>query len=102
MRVAHVRTSPRVSLGTARSAGIGVSFVVPRGARLIQARLQRGGRTLFSRTVRAARPGSRQTVQLRGARLSRILHDGRYVVALSAGRARGLLDAPVRRGVSIG
>lgn len=89
-----VHVPARVGLARARRQGIRVWFVVPSGARVVRVRLQRSARTLLQRVVPAGKPGSRQTVRLRGPRLRRVLQRGRFRVAVSAGPSASRLGAP--------
>jgi hypothetical protein len=56
---------------------------------------------LLQRVVPAGTPGSRQAVRLRGPRLRRVLHRGRFRIAISAGPSLARLGAPVTRTISI-
>jgi hypothetical protein len=101
MRVASLRKPARMGLRVARRKGIRASFVVPAGARVVRVELKRGGKRLMQRVVPAAKPQSRQTVRLRGARLRRVLHTGRYRIAVSAGPSRAQLGPPVTGAIVI-
>jgi hypothetical protein len=89
-RVSSVRVRSPISLARARG-GLRPSFVVPAGARVIDARLLLGNRTVEHRVVSAGQAGKRQTVVLSGKTLRR----GRYTLALRSGPSRAGLGAPV-------
>jgi hypothetical protein len=99
--LAGARVPRRLGLRSARRKGIRASFVVPAGARVVRIQLRRGGTMLLQRVVPAGTAGTRQTVRLRGPRLRRVLHRGRFRVALSAGPSLARLGAPVTRTISI-
>jgi hypothetical protein len=101
IRIAGASVPARLGLGFARRKGIRASFVVPAGARVVRIQLRRGGRMLLQRVAPAGTPGSRQAVRLRGPRLRRVLHRGRFRIAISAGPSLARLGAPVTRTISI-
>jgi poly(hydroxyalkanoate) depolymerase family esterase len=92
MQVRHLRA---VRVGG--HPGVRVSFVVPRGARLVRVQLLRGNRGLLTRTVRAGSAGSRQAVELGAVRRT-----GGLRVAVSAGGSRSSFDSAVREAVAVG
>jgi hypothetical protein len=95
MRVASLRLPARISLRRAHRDGIRASFVVPTGARVVRVQLKRAGKVVTGRVVSAGNAGSRQTVRLRGASLRRVLHRGKFRVAVRAGASRAQLGPPV-------
>jgi hypothetical protein len=97
VRVRSLRGSTRISLADARRNGIGASFVVPTGSRVVRVKLGRNGRTLMQSDVRAGRPGARQAVRLSGPRLRRVLQRGGFRLAVSAGPSRGQLGPAASR-----
>lgn len=97
VRVRGLRRPARIGIGRARRKGIRTSFVVPAGAHVVRVQLRRGGKARMQRVVPAGNAGSRQTVRLRGPRLRRVLHPGRFRVAVSAGPSVTQLGAPVTR-----
>jgi hypothetical protein len=99
-RVSRLRVQSWISLANARRDGLRATFVVPHGARVIGVRLLLGKRTVLRSVVPAAKAGTRQTVRLAGAAL-RVLHRGRYVLAVSAGPSRNRLGASVLRTISV-
>jgi hypothetical protein len=101
VRVKSLRRPAPIGLGSARRKGIRASFVVPAGARVVRVRLQRAGRTLMQRVVRARNAGSRQGVRLHGPRLRRVLYRGRFRLAVSAGPSRARLGPPAIRTIVV-
>ena len=101
MRVASLRLPARIGLRRARRDGIRASFVVPAGARVVRVQLKRGGKVVNGRVVPAANAGSRQRVRLRGAGLRRVLHRGKFRVAVRAGASVAQLGSPVSRVIVI-
>ena len=104
IRLGGVRTSMRVSLAAARAGRMSASFVVPTGARYVRVRLARSGQTAFSRVLAAGRPGTRQTVRLRGSAsaLGKLVR-GRYTLSVGAGPSKTQLGTQVvRRSLRIG
>jgi hypothetical protein len=100
-RVSRLRVQSAISLAGARRNGLRASFVVPHGARVISVRLLLGKRTVLRSVVPAGKAGTRQTVRLGGAALRRVLHRGRYTLALSAGPSRNRLGTPVRATIGV-
>jgi hypothetical protein len=85
-----------LSLAIARRNGLSASFVVPRGARVVDTRLSFGGRVLLRRVDRARSAGARQTVRFHGAALRRVLRRaGRYTLAVRTGSSRNRLGTPL-------
>jgi hypothetical protein len=101
MRVASLRKPGHIGLERARRKGIRASFVVPAGAQVVRVQLKRGGKTLTQRVVPAGKAHSRQTVRLRGARLRRVLHTGRFRLAVSVGPSIDQLGPPVTGAIVI-
>jgi hypothetical protein len=101
VRVRSLRGPARISLGSARRNGIRASFVVPADARVVRVQLDRGRRALVRRDVPAGTSGTRQIVRLRGPRLRRVLHRGRFRLAVRAGTSRSQLGPPVTRAIVI-
>jgi hypothetical protein len=97
VKLSGLITSAKISLHSARTGHISVSFIVPTGAKLVRVRLARAGRTAALKIETAARPGSRQTVHLTGAGIAKITR-GTYKVTVGAGASRTQLGSPVLRG----
>jgi hypothetical protein len=94
LRVGGVSASAsRMSLRAARRLGVVARFVVPAGARVVDARLVRlgagGGRRTVARLLMAAAPGRRMLARFTGRDVRRRLASGHYVLEVRAGEARG-------------
>jgi hypothetical protein len=100
-RVSSLRIQSPISLSAARLSGLRASFVVPRGARVIEVRLLLGKHTVLRTVVPAGKAGKRQTVRLSGASLRRALRRGRYTLALSAGSSRTRLGTSVHATIRV-
>jgi hypothetical protein len=100
-RVTALRSTSSLTLAAARSHGITASFLVPRGAKTIQVQLVNGSKPIYVTVLRAGKAGSRQTVQLRGSRLSRLLRRGHYTIAVKAGTSRSTLGPATTLGLNI-
>ena len=97
-----VRARMRISLAGARAGRLSASFIVPPGAHYVQVRLSRSGHTTLTRVVPAGKPGTRQTVRVRGAALRKLVR-GDYMLSVSAGATRRQLGTHVvRRSLHIG
>jgi trypsin len=91
-----LRVRSRISLRAARAGKLRASVMVPARARFVRARLARHGRTR-ALTIARARPGTRQTLRLRGSRLVPGVY--KLTVGTSAsrsGRTAKVLRASVR------
>jgi hypothetical protein len=101
LRVASLRMPASIGLRRARRHGIRASFVVPAGARVVRVRLTRAGKVVMGRVVPAGTAGSRQAVRLRGARLRRVLHRGKFRVVVRAGASGAQLGPPASGAIAI-
>jgi hypothetical protein len=101
VRVRSLRGSGRITLADARRKGILASFVVPADSRVVRVQLNRDGRRLMRRDLRAGSPGARQTVRLRGPSLRRVLQRGTFRLAVSAGPSGARLGPPVSRQIVV-
>jgi hypothetical protein len=100
-RVIGLRASSTLMLARARRDGIQASFILPARAKIVRVELLHGKNRLFVATVRAQTGGSRQTVLLRGKRLSRLLRAGDYTIAVQVGIGRSALGPIATRTVRI-
>jgi hypothetical protein len=100
-RVSSLRSAASLTLAAARSHGIGASFLVPAGTKTVQVQLLHGTQSVYLTILRAGKAGSRQTVQLRGGRLSRLLRHGHYTIAVKAGTSRSTLGPATTHGLVI-
>lgn len=104
LRVLGVRLSASVSLAAVRRRGIAMSFAVPPGSVVAQARLyeRRGAaRHLVATRTVAVRAGRRGTVRFADARLRRRLRSGRYELTIRTGATLASLGPAVTRRLRI-
>jgi hypothetical protein len=97
VKLSKLITTAKISLRNARAGRIGVSFVVPTGAKLVRVRLARGSHTADLVIAAAGKPGTRQMVRLKGSAAAKLV-PGRYTVTVGAGATRTQLGSPVLRG----
>jgi Abnormal spindle-like microcephaly-assoc'd, ASPM-SPD-2-Hydin len=102
LRVAKVRVARRIALRSARRSGITVSLNVPRGAKLVELRLVRAGRTVSRTDVRVSRAG-RLSVRVPASRSQRArLARGSYRLEVATGKSRASLGPAASSRIVIG
>jgi hypothetical protein len=101
LRARGLRAASPLTLARARREGIQASLILPAGAKIVRVELRRGKNRLFVTTVRARKGASRQTVLLRGKRLSHLLRAGQYTIAVQVGAGGSALGPVTTRTLRI-
>jgi hypothetical protein len=99
-RVSGLRVAVAVSTNTVQRHGIEASFIVPSGVHVVQIRLVRGHRTVYTTYATTRKPGTRQTITIPASKAKK-LRPGAFTLSIKAGTSPSKLGPAVTHKIKI-